>query len=86
MKTPTLAELHAQPHALLEVVTALLDCAAVLAALERTTECQPEGGMSTGAGFADGHQVRDASLPILLLHARDLVEQVQDYEPPDPAQ
>lgn len=56
-----------------DALRAILECAAVIFALERAKATPPEGSLQTGLGFAGGYQVSDASLPDLLFHGTKLV-------------
>jgi hypothetical protein len=50
----------------LVAATAIIDCVRVLTALERSE-----------SGFADGHRIRDKSMPVALAHAMELLGEVQ---------
>jgi len=52
---------------------AIVDCGAVLAALERSPDA-PGSEMALGSGFANGLQMRDASLADMLKHALELLD------------
>ena len=68
-------------NANLRIVTAIIDCAKVLSALERAPINREIGELLTGDGFAAGHQLRSGSLPDLLAHGLDLMRQIeQDAE------
>ena len=57
---------------------AILDCARVLSALERMrSRMDPETGMISGEGSADGHLIRDDSLPDLLYHGTKLLDKLR---------
>jgi hypothetical protein len=51
---------------------AIIDCVRVLSALDRSTVCSDD--LASGDGFANGHKVRDSSMPNALQHAMTLIE------------
>lgn len=65
-------------HSNLRAVQAIIDAACILSALERTEERTGRTGMANGAGWANGHIVRNDTLPDMLHHARKLAENVED--------
>lgn len=61
----------------LTAARAIMDAAKILTALERA-QAKPVGGaLQTGEGFADGHTLRDDTLPALLAHGVDLLNRVE---------
>lgn len=57
---------------------AIMDAAKVLTALERALAKAVDGSHVTGEGYADGHTLRDDTLPALLAHGVDLLNQIED--------
>jgi hypothetical protein len=58
----------------MDAVEAILDCAKVPTALERSVSVETGQGLATGQGFADGHTLRDNSPPDLLAHGLTMVQ------------
>lgn len=68
----------------LRVVSAILDAARILAAVERLPRLQvPDDVLATGEGFVAGESVGDATAGVLLWHAQQLLDRV--LEGPDGA-
>ena len=64
-------------HERIVVARAIFDCAKVLTALERSPQPESSNGEAvTGAGMADGHTMRDDSLPDLLAFGTRLIDQI----------
>ncbi len=61
----------------LTAAAAICDAAKVLTALERAQADAKNGSLSTGEGYADGHVLRDKSLPDMLYHAVQLIERAK---------
>src|SRR5687768_3816184 len=56
---------------------AIMDAAKVLTALERVRAKSLDGCLQTGEGMADGHALRDDTLPTLLAHGVELLNRIE---------